>query len=90
VFNDRDLRVVCVPHAGIAIAQTDKEQEIKRIYKRLIDAENKHDLPAVRALVWNSPSTLFVAKAPVGWHGVLGQRRRYATPSRDASAAGSN
>ena len=55
--------------AGIATAQTDKEQEIKRMYKQLIDAENKHDLPAVRELVWNSPSTLFVAKAPVGWHG---------------------
>jgi len=60
------------PQAGIAIPQTDKEQEIKRIYKRLIDAENKHDLPAVRALVWNSPSTLFVAKAPAGWHGYWG------------------
>jgi hypothetical protein len=58
--------------AGISVAQADKEQEIKRIYKQLIDAENKHDLPAVRALVWNSPSTLFVAKAPVGWHGYWG------------------
>ena len=55
-----------LPQKGIAIPQTDKEQEMKRIYKRLIDAENNHDLPAVRALVWNSPSTLFVAKAPVG------------------------
>src|SRR6202142_1682755 len=58
--------------AGVAGAQTDREQEIKRIYKQLIDAENKHDLPAVRELVWNSPSTLFVAKAPVGWHGYWG------------------
>lgn len=59
-------------NATIATAQTAKEQEIKRIFKRLIDAEDKHDLPAVRALVWNSPSTLFVAKAPVGWHGYWG------------------
>src|SRR5271154_346618 len=58
--------------AGIAHAQTSKEQEIKHVYKHLIDAENKHDLPAVRQLVWNSPSTLFVAKAPVGWHGYWG------------------
>src|ERR1700691_5261700 len=58
--------------AGISVAQADKEQEIKRIYKQLIDEENKHDLPAVRTLVWNSPSTLFVAKAPVGWHGYWG------------------
>ena len=25
-----------------------------------------------RELVWNSPSTVFVAKAPVGWHGYWG------------------
>jgi hypothetical protein len=66
-------------HAGIAIAQTDKEQEIERIYKQLIDAENKHDLPAVRELVWNSPSTLFVAKAPVGWHGTANRHDTLAT-----------
>jgi hypothetical protein len=54
------------------IAQSGDEQEIRRVYKQLIDAEDKHDLAAVRALVWNSPSTLFVAKAPVGWHGYWG------------------
>jgi hypothetical protein len=48
------------------------EVEIKRLYKTLIDAENRHDLPAVRAMVWNTTSTLFVAKAPVGWHGYWG------------------
>ena len=26
----------------------------------------------MRELVWNSPSTPFVAKAPVGWHGYWG------------------
>ena len=58
--------------AGASAAQTSNEREIKRIYKQLIDAEDRHDLPAVRALVWNSPSTLFVAKAPLGWHGYWG------------------
>jgi ketosteroid isomerase-like protein len=48
------------------------EADIKNLYKNLIDAENKHDLAAVRAMVWNSSSTLFVAKAPVGWHGYWG------------------
>jgi hypothetical protein len=57
---------------GIATAQTDKEKEVKRIYKQLMDAENEHDLSRMRALVWNSPSTLFVAKAPVVWHGYWG------------------
>jgi len=66
--------LVCqvLSQASIATARTSEEQEIRRIYKELIEAENRHDLPAVRALVWNSPSTLFVAKAPVGWHGYWG------------------
>lgn len=57
---------------GINASGADKEQELKRIYKELIDDENRHDLLAVRKLVWDSPSTLFVAKAPVGWHGYWG------------------
>jgi hypothetical protein len=58
--------------AGASAAQTSNEREIKRIYKQLIDAEDNHDLTAVRALVWDSSSTLFVAKAPMGWHGYWG------------------
>jgi hypothetical protein len=53
-------------------AQTSTDLEIKRAYKNLIDAENRHDLAAVKRMVWNSASTLFVAKAPVGWHGYWG------------------
>jgi ketosteroid isomerase-like protein len=55
-----------------AVPAETPEAEIKRLYRNLIDAENKHDLPAVKAMVWNSASTLFVAKAPVGWHGYWG------------------
>jgi hypothetical protein len=58
--------------AGASAAQTTNERGLKHIYQQLIDAENKHDLTAVRAFVWNSPSTLFVAKALVGWHGYWG------------------
>ena len=57
---------------GVFASDTNKEQELKRVYKELIDEENRHDLVAVRKLVWDSPSTLFVAKAPVGWHGYWG------------------
>ena len=53
-------------------SDSEREREIKNIYKELIDAENRHDLTAVRESVWNSPSALFVAKAPVGWHGYWG------------------
>jgi ketosteroid isomerase-like protein len=55
-----------------AVPAEKPEVEIKRLYRNLIDAENKHDLPAVKAMVWNTASTLFVAKAPVGWHGYWG------------------
>ena len=37
-------------------------EELKTLYKRLIDAENRHDISAVRAFVWDSPGALFVAK----------------------------
>jgi hypothetical protein len=50
--------------------------EIRGLYKRLIDAENLHDLKTVRPLVWTSPSTLFVAKtatpAEGNWAGFWG------------------
>jgi hypothetical protein len=36
--------------------------DLRRLYKRLIDAENAHDIKAVAPFVWDSPSTLFVAK----------------------------
>ncbi len=46
---------------------------LRTAFKDLIDAENRHDLPAVEKLVWNSQDTLFVAKAPVGWKGYWGK-----------------
>jgi len=63
-----------LPFSATAVAQATavNEQLIKQSYRQLIDAENEHDLAAVRRLVWNSPSALFVAKAPVGWHGYWG------------------
>ncbi len=50
--------------------------EIDALYHRLIDAENRHDLAAVRPFLWESPSTLFVAKtataAEGNWAGFWG------------------
>ena len=51
-------------------------KEIKTLYRRLIGAENRHDLAEVRTMVWDSPSTLFVAKtataAEGNWAGFWG------------------
>jgi hypothetical protein len=58
--------------APLGVAQAQPVNELKQIFKQLIEAENRHDIPAVKAMIWNSPSTLFVAKAPVGWHGYWG------------------
>jgi len=44
-------------------------QELAVLYKQLIDAENRHDLQAVRPLVWTSASTLFVAKTKTAEQG---------------------
>jgi len=50
--------------------------ELRGLYKQLIDAENRHDVAAVRPLVWVSPDTLFVAKtataAEGNWAGFWG------------------
>jgi hypothetical protein len=72
-----------------AIAQTDVKppanaelldprtlDEIKQLYRTLIDSENRHDIAAVRELVWLSPDALFVAKtatpAEGNWAGFWG------------------
>lgn len=51
-------------------------KEVGGLYRTLIDAENRHDLSAVRQMVWRSPDTLFVAKtatpAEGNWAGFWG------------------
>ena len=51
-------------------------KEISALYRKLIEAENRHDLAEVRTMVWDSPSTLFVAKtataAEGNWAGFWG------------------
>jgi hypothetical protein len=50
--------------------------EVKTLYGQLIAAENRHDLKAVRPMVWDSPPMLFVAKtktaAEGNWAGFWG------------------
>ncbi|MEJ1976968.1 MAG: hypothetical protein WDN49_13535 [Acetobacteraceae bacterium] len=52
------------------------DHELRTIYKQLIDAENAHDIAAVRRFIWVSPSALFVAKtktaAEGNWAGFWG------------------
>src|SRR5215475_9289096 len=54
----------------------DDEAELRALYRRLIEAEDRHDIPAVRSFVWNSPDALFVAKtataAEGNWAGFWG------------------
>jgi hypothetical protein len=51
-------------------------KQIQGLYRTLIEAENRHDLAQVRTMIWNSPSTLFVAKtatpAEGNWAGFWG------------------
>jgi hypothetical protein len=51
-------------------------REISGLYRKLIEAENRHDLGEVRNMVWDSPSALFVAKtatpAEGNWAGFWG------------------
>jgi hypothetical protein len=61
-------------HSELLGAATQKA--ISGLYRRFIEAENRHDLVAVRAILWDSPSTLFVAKAATpqagNWAGFWG------------------
>ena len=54
----------------------DDVEALRALYRRLIDAENRHDIAAVRQLVWVSPNTLFIAKtataAEGNWAGFWG------------------
>src|SRR5215813_6998367 len=58
-----------------ALSAQDSEA-LKRLYQQLIEAENRHDIAAVKSFVWVSPSTLFVAKtasaAEGNWAGFWG------------------
>jgi hypothetical protein len=51
-------------------------KEIGGLYRTLIDTENRHDLAAVRPMLWQSPDMLFVAKtvtpAEGNWAGFWG------------------
>ena len=55
---------------------TATRDKINTLYRKLIDAENQHDLAKVRTMVWESPATLFVAKtataAEGNWAGFWG------------------
>jgi hypothetical protein len=57
-------------------AQDKDANSIQLLYGQLIDAENAHDVDGVRKILWDSPSTLFVAKtktpAEGGWAGFWG------------------
>jgi hypothetical protein len=57
-------------------AQEKDAASIKVLYRQLIDAEDAHNVDGVRKILWDSPSTLFVAKtrtpAEGGWAGFWG------------------
>jgi hypothetical protein len=52
----------CATQSGSAAG--DNEQDVKDIYKKLIDAENRHDLPAVREFVWNKAFDTWLNVSP--------------------------
>ncbi len=54
------------------IARSGDEQEIKRVHKQLIDAEDKHDLAAVRALVWDFSFRALRRESSCGFARLLG------------------
>jgi hypothetical protein len=53
------------------------EPQIRELYANLMEGENAHDIEKVRAMVWDSPEALFVAKtktaAEGNWEGFWGK-----------------
>jgi hypothetical protein len=43
---------------GSVFIRPETENELRDTYRRLIDAENAHDIDAVRRLSWKSPTML--------------------------------
>lgn len=41
-----------------------RKEEVKALFKKLIELEDDHDLKAVRLMMWESPDMLFVSKKP--------------------------
>jgi hypothetical protein len=72
------LRVApAAPDAGPSPITSSNEAKIRELYANLIEAENAHDIEKVRAMVWDSPDALFVAKtktaAEGNWAGFWGK-----------------
>lgn len=70
------LSLSFIQAASGAEARADTTAVLDARYRALIDAENRHDIDAVRLFLWQSPNTLFVAKtataAEGGWAGFWG------------------
>ena len=75
------LALMACPAAAASSTDADPLDQASRdgvraLFKQLIDAENRHDLNAVRPFVWVSPNALFVAKtataAEGNWAGFWG------------------
>jgi hypothetical protein len=64
------------PPADVELLDPNTLDEIRQLYRTLIDSENRHDIAAVGKLVWSSPDALFVAKtatpAEGNWAGFWG------------------
>ena len=75
------LALMACPAAAASSTDADPLDQASRdgvraLFEQLIDAENRHDLNAVRPFVWVSPNALFVAKtataAEGNWAGFWG------------------
>ena len=61
------LLVLILTAWGFSSARADQRDELLKLYKRFVTAQNAHDLLAVRRLLSNSPDFLWVSDGQPVW-----------------------
>jgi hypothetical protein len=65
------------PSENLSPLSSQDVENLKSLFRQFIAAENRHDVGAVKPFLWNSPSTLFVAKTATpdegNWAGFWGR-----------------
>jgi hypothetical protein len=61
------IALVALSFAAPAAAETETERAVTSLYERFVAAQNARDTKAVRALMWDSPSFVWISDGKAFW-----------------------